>query len=61
MLQSRNGQSTLEYLLLFTAVVVALIFFVAVTNSPYQTRLNETYDLGTNALFETSNTFYNSF
>lgn len=61
MLLSRKGQITIEYLLFFAAVVAALIFFVAQTNSPYQTRLNETYDLGTNALVETTNAFYNSF
>ena len=58
---SRKGQSTLEYLLFFTAVIVAFIFFVAVSNSPFQMRLNQTYDYGTNAVVDVTKSFYNSF
>ncbi|MBP6342885.1 MAG: hypothetical protein KA403_03015 [Candidatus Omnitrophica bacterium] len=58
---SRKGQSTVEYLLLFTCVVTVIIFFVAQPGSPYQARLNQTYDHATNTLVTTANSFYNSF
>lgn len=58
---SRKGQSTIEYLVFFMAVIVVLIFFVAQAGSPYKTRLNQTYEWGTNTLESTSNAFFNSF
>jgi TM2 domain-containing membrane protein YozV len=61
MFLSRKGQNTIEYLLFFTAIIAALIFFVAQSGSPYKNQLNQTYELGTNALETVSNTFYNSF
>ena len=61
MILSSKGQSTVEYLLLFTAVIVVVIFFIARPGSVYQNRLNETYNTVSGSLVTASNAFYNSF
>ncbi len=61
MILSRKGQSTIDYLVFFTACVVILILLVAQSGSPYKTKLNQSYGLATNALVTTANTFYSSF
>lgn len=58
---TRRGQSTLEYLLVFTGIVIALIVFMAQPGAVYQERLNQTYNTATDALQATANAFYNSF
>lgn len=42
MLKNRKGQSTVEYIILVTAVIAVIIFFVVKKDSPFQTVLNET-------------------
>ena len=61
MVLSRKGQNTIEYLLIFTAVISVCILFVVKPGSVYQSRLNETYDTASNSLVAASNAFYNSF
>jgi hypothetical protein len=61
MIQFRKAQSTIEYLLLFAGVIAILIYFVVKSGSPYQSKLNESYDTATNTLVTTSNSFFNSF
>ena len=46
MLKNRKGQSTLEYIILMTAVVVAIIAFVVSPSSPFKTALNQTLNSG---------------
>ncbi len=50
MLKNKRGQSTLEYIILMTAVVVAIIAFVISPNSPFKTALNDTLKGGMNAM-----------
>jgi uncharacterized protein (UPF0333 family) len=51
----KKAQSTLEYVLLVTAVVVVLITFVLSGNSPFKTALNSTLQAGTNGMVTFSN------
>lgn len=37
---SKSGQSTLEYVLLLTAIVLAILAVVSVANSPFRVSLN---------------------
>jgi hypothetical protein len=41
-LRKRKGQSTLEYVLLVTAVIVVIIGLVVSPQSPFRTKLNST-------------------
>ena len=41
-LRKKKGQSTLEYILLFTAVIVVIIGLVVSDKSPFRTKLNST-------------------
>ena len=45
MLKTRNkkGQSTLEYIILVTAVIVVILALVFSDSSPFRTNLNQTY------------------
>ena len=58
---SHKGQSTIEYLLVFTGVVVVMIVFLAQPGSAYKNKLNQTYGNATDTLVVTANAFYNSF
>lgn len=40
-----KGQSTVEYIILVTAVIMVAIVFLATRNSPFQTRLTNTMDI----------------
>ena len=51
----RKGQSTLEYVLLVTAVVVVLITFVLSANSPFKRALNDTLNTAINGMTTFSN------
>lgn len=44
------GQSTVEYILLVTAVIAVVILFVTGKNSSFQTRLNSVLDISTNSM-----------
>ncbi len=50
MLKNKRGQSTLEYILLVTAVVVVLLGFLASKTGIFQTSLNATLTQGTNGM-----------
>ena len=47
MFKNKKGQSTLEYIILMTAVVVAIIAF---TTNTFRPALNTTLTTGTNAM-----------
>ncbi len=49
MLKNRKGQSTVEYILLVTAVLVVIIFFVGPTGV-FRGKLNSTLDEVTNGM-----------
>ncbi len=50
MLKDNRGQQTIEYILLFTGVVVVTIFFVTAPNAAYKNKLNTTYLSGANVM-----------
>lgn len=39
-----KGQSTVEYILLVTAVIVVIVLFTTGTNSPFQASLNTVFN-----------------
>jgi len=43
-LKKKKGQSTLEYIILVTAVIVIIIGLVFNSNSPFKKTLNTTYE-----------------
>lgn len=43
MIKDRKGQSTLEYIILVTAIIVVIIALVMGSNSPFSKGLNDTY------------------
>ncbi|MFH0753751.1 MAG: class III signal peptide-containing protein [Candidatus Omnitrophota bacterium] len=51
MIKGKNrGQSTLEYVLLVTAVIVVVIGMVASPSSPFRTKLNSTLSEAVNLM-----------
>lgn len=44
--QKRKGQSTVEYIILVTAVIVVAIFFLTSPSGPFQSQLNKTLTTG---------------
>jgi uncharacterized protein (UPF0333 family) len=46
MREKRKGQSTLEYVLLVTAVIVVMIGLLMSTNSPFRQSLNSSLNAG---------------
>lgn len=50
LLKKKKGQSTVEYIILVTAVVAVIILFVANDNSVFRQRVNQTYDIATNEM-----------
>lgn len=59
MLRHKKGQSTLEYVLLVTAVVVVLIAFLTSNRSPFKTTLNATLNKTTQVMDAASNRWSN--
>ncbi len=51
----KRGQSTLEYVLLVTAVIVIIIWLVMGTNSPFRSTVNGTLTNSLNAMNVMSN------
>jgi len=51
-IKNKRGQSTVEYVLLVTAVVAVIIFMIAVPKSPFQQTMNDTL---TNTIGEVGN------
>ena len=54
-LKKKLGQSTVEYILLFTAVVGILIAFLINPSSPFKTKVNETLQAGTDGMVDMAN------
>ena len=50
LIKRKKGQSTVEYIILVTAVVAVIIFFVVVPNSPFRQKMNLTLDTATNSM-----------
>ena len=50
MLRKKTGQSTVEYILLVTAVILILIFFLVAGNSPFKSKINQTLNEGTEGM-----------
>jgi uncharacterized protein (UPF0333 family) len=55
----KKGQSTLEYIILVTGVVVVLIIFLS-PNGPFATAFNKTMLYGTNGMDAMANRLGNS-
>jgi uncharacterized protein (UPF0333 family) len=53
-IKNKRGQSTVEYILLMTAVVAVIIGFVATQNGGFQTQLNSTLGSAANQMTEMS-------
>jgi hypothetical protein len=50
LIKKKKGQSTVEYIILVTAVIAVIIFFTVNANSPFRTRLGNTYGNATDAM-----------
>ena len=48
--RKKKGQSTLEYILLVTAVILVLLWFLTGSGSPFRERYNDTLDAATNGM-----------
>ena len=59
--KKKKGQSTVEYLILVTAVVAVVIAFLLSTGSPFKRVLNSSYDQGTNSMVNMSQRLSNVF
>ncbi|MBI3601833.1 MAG: class III signal peptide-containing protein [Candidatus Omnitrophica bacterium] len=57
---SKKGQSTIEYILLVTAVVAVVIFLTTGQNSMFQQRLANTINITTNGMETMANRLTNS-
>ncbi len=54
-MKTKSGQSTVEYILLATAVIGAMIFFTTGNNSALQGRLGNTLNSATDSIGNISN------
>ena len=54
MLKNRKGQSTLEYIILVTAVIAVVIVFLG-PGSPFRNRVNQALDEVSNRMTDMSN------
>lgn len=50
LIKKKKGQSTVEYIILVTAVLAAIILFVANPGSPFRSRLDNTLNSATDAM-----------
>ncbi len=50
MVKRKSGQSTVEYILLVTAVITVVIVFLTGKNSMFPARLNQVLDISTNSM-----------
>ena len=55
----KKGQSTLEYIIMFTGVITILIVFLA-PNGPFRASLNKTFNQAINGMEVMSNRLANS-
>lgn len=61
MVRKKKGQSTLEYILLVTAVVAVLIIFLRPGAGPFSQALNNTYGQMTGGMESMANRLSNSY
>ena len=54
--KSNTGQSTVEYIILVTAVIAVIIFFVLSPASPFRSKLGNTLETGTNGMLNKAQT-----
>jgi len=59
-MRAHKGQSTVEYILLVTAVVAVIILFTTGNNSPFQQRLNSVFNTTTQGMLNVANVLANS-
>ena len=50
LIKKKKGQSTVEYIILVTAVIAVIIFFVVNPGSPFRTKMNDTLGNATDAM-----------
>ena len=60
MVKNKRGQSTLEYIILVTAVLVVVLSFLLGNNSPFQSKLNKTLNQTTQVMDQMSSRWINS-
>lgn len=59
-MRANKGQSTVEYILLVTAVLVAIILFTTGKNSPFQKSLNSVFNSTTTDMVNVANRLQNA-
>jgi len=59
-MRAHKGQSTVEYILLVTAVIAVIILFTTGNNSPFQQRLNSVFNTTTQGMLNVANVLANS-
>lgn len=55
MLKNKRGQSTLEYIILVTAVIAVLIIFLNPTTGILRNKVNQTYDTVSDGMLDMAN------
>ena len=50
LIKKKKGQSTVEYIILVTAVVAVVIAFVVLPNSPFRQKVNQTMGNATDGM-----------
>ena len=60
MLKNKRGQSTIEYIILVTAVIVIILLFMMSGNSPFKRAMNETLNSITDEMTNMSDRFQGS-
>jgi len=60
-IKNKKGQSTVEYILLVTAVVAVLIIFTNANTSPFKSQLNQTLNTVTSDMGMMGNRLTNSY
>jgi uncharacterized protein (UPF0333 family) len=50
LIKKKKGQSTVEYIILVTAVIAVIIFFVVNDSSPFRSKMNQTLGNATDAM-----------
>ena len=50
LIKKKKGQSTVEYIILVTAVIAVIIFFVVNPNAPFRAKMNSTLGNATDSM-----------